>query len=290
MRKYQPISDIRKESKHAFYSSNNDGRIKNHHHHHQKPPVETQSRKSFSDGSLYNAVKNMISKKDYKSVLEKLKQFMYAPTTQPIPQTRIQPPQTRIQPPQTRIQPPQPHKKPIPEFMSKDKLYMIYRKLVPPAIDISNFDSKWTILEANEKIGIVERLRKCVKPGKKLEKYESYLSAGQKINMETFTALCKMDNLSVALVFDDICVCVSGGGEKIHQFTNYVYNGTVDGLPTNKFIVENPEKPLKSISTYKLADLIDIATVLHINHEKMKKPDLYEAIQSKIVKQMPQII
>ncbi len=283
MRKYQPISDIRKESKHAFYSSNDDGRIKKHHHHRHHPPVETQSRKSYSDGSLYNAVKNMIAKKDYKSVLEKLKQFMYDPTTQSIPQTRIQSPQTR---PQI-----QPHKKPIPEFMSKDKLYMIYRKLVPPAIDISNFDSKWAILEANEKIGIVERLRKYVKPGKKLEKYESYLSAGQKINMETFSAICKMDNLSVALVFDDICVCFQQQQpQQWHQFTNYVYDGPVDKLPTNKFIVENPEKPLKSISTYKLADLSDIATVLHINHDKMKKPDLYEAIQSKIVKQMPQII
>lgn len=43
--------------------------------------------------------------------------------------------------------------------------------------------------------------------------------------------------------------------------------------------IETPENPLKSISNYKLPELVEIAERLHIPHEKMKKQELYSAVR-----------
>ena len=54
----------------------------------------------------------------------------------------------------------------------------------------------------------------------------------------------------------------------------------LESLPDiTKLLEINLEKPLRSISFYKLADLQDMATKLTIDIEKKKKQDLYDSIK-----------
>lgn len=43
--------------------------------------------------------------------------------------------------------------------------------------------------------------------------------------------------------------------------------------------IETPENPLKSISNYKLSELVEIADILQVSHEKTKKQELYNALR-----------
>ena len=52
----------------------------------------------------------------------------------------------------------------------------------------------------------------------------------------------------------------------------------------DKYEITNLEKPLNSVSYYKLNELVEFAIKLQLPHEKIKKADLYNSIYNYLVK------
>jgi hypothetical protein len=61
-------------------------------------------------------------------------------------------------------------------------------------------------------------------------------------------------------------------------------NQFIDEIDVSSYLEITLEKPLKSVSYYKLADLQDMSIRLLLPVEKYKKQDLYHSIQQVLVK------
>ena len=61
-----------------------------------------------------------------------------------------------------------------------------------------------------------------------------------------------------------------------------LYSEDIPNLEYNKIEIFSPEKPLKSISTYKVAELRDLAEKVQLNHISNGKQDLYDALNDKL--------
>jgi len=61
-----------------------------------------------------------------------------------------------------------------------------------------------------------------------------------------------------------------------------LYTEDVTNIESNKFEIFNIEKPLKSISSYKVTDLRDLAERVQLNHVSNGKQDLYDALNDKL--------
>lgn len=60
----------------------------------------------------------------------------------------------------------------------------------------------------------------------------------------------------------------------------------LENIRNHSFLIENNEKPLKSIGTYKVDELIEYAKLfgLHNDHEKYKKNELYDLVGNYVAK------
>ena len=161
------------------------------------------------------------------------------------------------------------------------------------------------------KFDLVEILRKnkpVLKANKlKLNALEESLVHKPFIGLETLQAIALCNNLSVCIVQDRKYYEVASGGggggtgfiiEKIKgKYALYVCPdrikaGYLKYIRKNYWLMENISAPIRAISAYKLQDLVDICSKLHLpvvnvtpgkfgsmGTEKRKtKPELYEAI------------
>jgi hypothetical protein len=155
------------------------------------------------------------------------------------------------------------------------------------------------VLEKKLKIDYVEKIRKekqIVKSHKfaTLTHLENQLANEEKIDLPTFFTLCVIENINILYVCKKTYFELLMNDDKIHiihlldNYSKYGYEGIVQSkielYRSTLFKVDSIEKPIKSISSYKVSELVEFCTKLGIeicvkdtNKNKSKK-DLYESL------------
>ena len=155
------------------------------------------------------------------------------------------------------------------------------------------------VFEKKIKIEYVEKIRKekqIVKSYKfaTLTHLENQLANEEKIDLNTFLILCVLENINVLYVYKKMYFELLMNDDKIHiihrldNYSKYGYEGIdqhkIELYRSTLFKIYNVEKPVKSISSYKVSELIEFCDKLGIeilikdtNKNKSKK-DLYESL------------
>lgn len=126
---------------------------------------------------------------------------------------------------------------------------------------------------------------------------ENQIANEEKIDLATFFTICVIENINILYIFKKTYFeLLINANDKIHiisHINNSKYNNSYgyEGVDHSKveiykstlFKVDNIEKPIKSISTYKISELIDFCNKLDIKiiddkDKKKSKKELYETI------------
>lgn len=164
------------------------------------------------------------------------------------------------------------HKKKI--VIDYDPLfYTIFNKI--HNYDITNENYVRTN-EKQEKIKIAVEIEKIkLKPKDKDDAVQN-LMYENRINLKTFNALCMFYKINVLYIKDNIFINMNYGDEKIYIENNRI----VDPIDLSKKYEVNLDKPLRCASYYKIDDLRQISTQLHLPIENSKKQQLYDSIHN----------
>ena len=189
----------------------------------------------------------------------------------------------------------------------KDNLFWCFYIMKNGEASYEMNDFKNLILEKKIKIEYVEKLRKekqLLKTYKfaTLTHIENQLANEQRIDMNTFLTLCVLENLNVFYISKNTYYeLLMNDTSVIHLIKKGFFNGNKYGANfgyktenkeseeitkyKNEFYkIDNIDKPIKSISSYKVQELIDFCNKLSIeivNNETKKqknKNDLYESL------------
>jgi hypothetical protein len=180
----------------------------------------------------------------------------------------------------------------------KDSLFWCFYIMKHGDIAYESLLHRNMILEKKLKIEYIERLRldkDLVKPYKfaSLSHIENKLANDTTIDLPTFLSLCVLENINVVFVKNRTYVELTMNDTLdfyiVYCFDNYKYgyeidtNDTIDQIKERFFRLDNITKPIKSISSYKVSELVDMCTRLEIDinntENKCKtKNELYEAI------------
>ena len=175
----------------------------------------------------------------------------------------------------------------IPDFKKKrinisikDHLfYSIFTKA--NAIDITDINSLH-YNELNEKMKIAESIEKIKFKNK--ENIMNNLMYDKQIDLFTLSVLCIHYKLNLIFIKSQTYVRFENS-DKPYLFMNESYkfvDKTMEDI--NELLEISLDKPLKSITYYKLADLQDMAKRLNLPVEKNKKAELYESIKCILTK------
>ena len=183
--------------------------------------------------------------------------------------------------------------------VEKDTLFWCFYIIINDLIKYEMIENKNIIVEKSIKIEYVEKIRKqknLIKQYKlsPLTKIEDNLVNNDKINIITFFTLCIIENINILFVkkntYYELMMNDTNKLYIIYLFENGKYgfeeniNNKSDNIKNSFFKINNISKPIKSISSYKSNEMIDIAQKLGINliHTTTNKPkikkDLYEEI------------
>ena len=182
----------------------------------------------------------------------------------------------------------------------KDKLFWIFYILQNGFENYELIGNNIFQVEKEEKLNLISvfnaklKLLKEVYKFKRLDVCESELLNEEKISLKTFHALCVIYNFNVLFIKERTYCKLSIFGDEeeidnyfiIHQIgDDYVYEfkpriEILNSYLENKFEISNYEKPIKSIGSYKLSDLKDMAGLMKFNTPVMnlKKQELYDKI------------
>lgn len=181
----------------------------------------------------------------------------------------------------------------------KDTLFWCFYILKYGEANYEMLDNINIVLEKKLKIDYVEKIRKekqIVKAHKfaTLTHLENQLANEVKIDVNTFFTLCVIENINVLYVSKKIYFELLMNDDKIHiihrldNYSKYGYEGItqskIELYRSTLFKVDNVEKPVKTISAYKVSELVEFCSKLGIeisikdtNKNKSKK-DLYESL------------
>jgi hypothetical protein len=155
------------------------------------------------------------------------------------------------------------------------------------------------VLEKKLKIEYVEKIRKekqVVKSHKfaTLTHLENQLANEERIDLNTFFTLCVIENINVLYICKKTYFELLMNDDKIHiihrldNYSKYGYEGIeqskIELYRSTLFKVDSVEKPIKSISSYKVSELVDFCTKLGIEicvkdtTKNKSKKDLYESL------------
>ena len=191
--------------------------------------------------------------------------------------------------------------------LEKDNLFWCFYIMKNGKASYEMNDFKNLIVEKKIKIEYVEKLRKekqLLKTYKfaTLTHIENQLANEQRIDMNTFLTLCVLENLNVfyiskntyhELLMNDTSVIhlikkgFSNSNKYVANFGYKIENKESEEITKYKnefYQIDNIDKPIKSISSYKVQELIDFCSKLSIqtvNNETKKqknKNDLYESL------------
>lgn len=180
----------------------------------------------------------------------------------------------------------------------KDSLFWCFFIMKYGDVKYETTDNKNIIIEKKNKIEYVEKIRKekqIVKTYKfaTLTHIENNLANDNYLDIKTFLTLCAIENLNILFVknktYYELLMNDSNELHIVHLLQNDKYGYEIN--PTNAeqikstyYKLDNIDKPIKSMSGYKISELIEICQKLAIdtinketNKSKCKK-DLYEAI------------
>lgn len=103
------------------------------------------------------------------------------------------------------------------------------------------------------------------------------------INLFSLNAICKVCNINLIYVNDRTYIKMSYNDlDPIIINSEYKFLSEID--LTNYYEIINLEKPLHSVSYYKLPELTEMASKLNLPYDKIKKADLYNSIYNYLVK------
>lgn len=162
-------------------------------------------------------------------------------------------------------------------FVIKDRIfYSIYTKA--NSIDITDINSLH-YNELNEKTKIAESLEKIKFKNK--ETIMNKLMYDKEIDLHTLAILCLHYKMNLIVIKNQTYIRFENGDT---PFLFMIDNKFVDNIDVNDLLLISLDKPLKSITYYKLADLQDMARRLNLPVEKNKKAELYESIKCILTK------
>lgn len=155
------------------------------------------------------------------------------------------------------------------------------------------------VLEKRLKIEYIEKIRKekqIVKSHKfaTLTHLENQLANEEKIDLPTFFTLCVIENINILYVCKKTYFELLMNDDKIHiihrldNYSKYGYEGIdkskIELYRSTLFKLESVDKPIKSISSYKVSELVEFCTKLGIEiyvkdtTKSKSKKDLYESL------------
>jgi hypothetical protein len=181
----------------------------------------------------------------------------------------------------------------------KDSLFWCFYIMKNGETKYEMLENKSFVIEKKFKIDYVEKIRKekqIVKSHKfaTLTHLENQLANEEKIDLPTFFTLCVIENINILYVCKKTYFELLMNDDKIHiihrldNYSKYGYEGIeqsrIELYRSTLFKVDSVEKPIKSISSYKVSELVEFCTKLGIeicikdtNKNKSKK-DLYESL------------
>lgn len=121
---------------------------------------------------------------------------------------------------------------------------------------------------------------------------EDELANAKAITMASIKALCHLKEKNIfyvddkkyyeIIVNDENPVYLIEKIEGKFGLKHQISNEKIDYYRTNYWKLENLDKPLKAVSSYKSDELKDICKRLHIESHSLTKPQMYEKILSKL--------
>jgi hypothetical protein len=186
----------------------------------------------------------------------------------------------------------------------QDTLFWCYYIMKNGDLSYETLSNKNSLLAKQMKIDLVSIIRKnknIVKTYKfdTITNIESNLANDNSLNIKTFFSLCAIENINVIFISkksyfellmndSNIIYIVHQLPNKSNHFCNYGFEisreETLNNIRENLYKLDYIDKPIKSMSAYKVEDLINIATKLAIevtnkdNGKHKSKKDLYELI------------
>ncbi len=172
-----------------------------------------------------------------------------------------------------------PNKKQFNKKIEIDYLFYTFYKNIKLIENIT--DPLDTYNERDEKIKFAEKLEQLKFKNK--DDIMNNLIYDKRIKLNTLNMLCKLLNVNLIYIYDKLYVNMKYNETKPIVLN---YNGKFSSLDDfnlenlNDMFEINLEKPLKSVSAYKLSELQEISKKLNITTEKIKKQNLYDEIKS----------
>lgn len=156
--------------------------------------------------------------------------------------------------------------------------------------------SSYFVTEKEMKFKWIEEFRKkkeLFKPIKvSRNAVEDELANAKTITMSSIKALCYLKNINIfyidnkkyydIILNEEYPIYVIEKIEGKYGVKQKVAMEKIEYYRNNFWKLENLDKPLKAISSYKSVDLKDICTRLNIESNNMTKPQMYEKILSKL--------
>ncbi len=133
--------------------------------------------------------------------------------------------------------------------------------------------------DRDEKIKIAEQLEKMKFKNK--DDIMNNLIYDKKINLMTLNMICKLFNVHLIYIYDNLYINMKYNETKpiiVNYNSKIIDNFNLEQLE-DMFEI-NLEKPLKSVSFYKVNDLQDISKKLNLSYDKLKKQELYDQIKT----------
>ena len=186
----------------------------------------------------------------------------------------------------------------------QDNLLWCYYIIKNGDISYETLNNKNSLIAKQMKIDFVSTIRKnkdIVKTYKfdTISSIESNLANDNNLNKKTFLTLCAIENINIVFVSkksyfelltndSDIIYIVHELPNKSKHYNNYGFEiareDSINNIRETLYKLDNIDKPIKSISAYKVEDLVNIANKLAIetvnkeNGKHKSKKDLYESI------------
>lgn len=158
---------------------------------------------------------------------------------------------------------------------------------------VSNFFTKETEIKYKwiEEFRNNKTLFKPIKVSKNV--VETELAHNKMITMNSIKALCYLKNVNIfyidnqkyyeIIVNETSPIFLIEKNEKNVGLKQNITSEQIDYYRDNFWKLENLDKPLKAISSYKVGELRDICKRINIEVDKLTKPQMYEKILNKLM-------
>jgi len=183
-----------------------------------------------------------------------------------------------------------------------DKLFWCFYILFYGFDEYNDIDNKHFVIEQKIKLNFVETIRNnsSLLKENKLKKIETEVDIGtsKQISINSFHALCLYNHINVIILCKNIYYQFIANNETpIHILdisTNFIGcasnidDSLMAELLQDKVFVENPNRPLRSMSFYKMNDLVEYCKKLNVkikfsDGKAKKKQELYDEIKELLI-------